>query len=126
MSAESRPAGGFEILLAEMGRARAFYEHVPGLRIEFHDVGPLKMARSPMKNGEDGATGSLVRGGPCAPSHGDTLLRLAVPDIDVALKQLTERGDQVLNPRRASASTALSVTSKTAKAIGWLFMAGAH
>lgn len=99
MSAESNPVGWFEIPVADMARARNFYEHVLGLRLELHDLGPLQMAWFPMKNGEYGAAGSLVRGDPYTPSHSGTLVYFTVTDIDASLMRVTERGGRVLRPK---------------------------
>jgi uncharacterized protein len=49
MSADFNPVGWFEIPVTDMARARTFYEHVLGLRLELHDIGPLQMAWFPMK-----------------------------------------------------------------------------
>ncbi len=52
-------AGWFEIPVAEMERAMAFYETVLGVKLERHQMGPLDMAWFPWVEKANGAGGSL-------------------------------------------------------------------
>jgi predicted enzyme related to lactoylglutathione lyase len=79
----------------------AFYEHVLQLRLELHDLGPLKMAWFPMLPDAKGATGSLVRNEAYTPSHHGTLIYFTVTDIDAVLQRATEKGGKVLNPKKS-------------------------
>ena len=99
MAAEFNPVGWFEIPVTDMTRAKAFYEHVLGLRLELHDLGPLQMAWFPMRNGEYGSSGSLVKNEAYAPAHAGTLVYFTCPDIDTALQRVAEQGGKVLRPR---------------------------
>lgn len=101
MSAESNPVGWFEIPVTDMARARTFYEHILGLHLELHDVGPLQMAWFPMRNGEYGTAGSLVRADSYTPSHSGTLLYFTVMDVDAALTRVTEQGGKALSPKKS-------------------------
>ena len=99
MSVEFNPVGWFEIPVTDMARAKAFYEHVLGLRLELHELGPLQMAWFPMKSGEYGSSGSLVKNEAYTPAHAGTLVYFTCPDIDAALKRVAEQGGKVLRPR---------------------------
>jgi len=97
MSAEFNPVGGFEIPVSDMARAKAFYEHVFGVTPEEHDLGPLTMAWFPMHPEAKGSMGSLVKNPAYMPSHDGTLVYFTAPDIDAALRRVTEKGGKVLN-----------------------------
>jgi predicted enzyme related to lactoylglutathione lyase len=93
------PVGWFEIPVTDMARAVAFYEHVFGVKLALHDMGPLQMAWFPMQNGEYGATGTLVKNENYKPSHAGTLVYFTAADIDATLQRVTERGGKVLRAR---------------------------
>jgi predicted enzyme related to lactoylglutathione lyase len=99
MSTEFNPVGWFEIPVTDMARATAFYEHVFGMKLAQHAMGPLQMAWFPMKDGEYGTTGSLVQNEAYLPSHAGTLVYFTVADIDAALKRVTGKGGKLLRAK---------------------------
>lgn len=101
MSAEFNPVGWFEIPVTDMTRAKTFYEHVFGLKLELSNLGPLQMAFFPMKPDQYGSAGSLVKHESYAPSHSGTMVYFTVHDIDAALKRATERGGKVLGQKKS-------------------------
>jgi hypothetical protein len=64
-----------------------------------HDLGTLQMAWFPMKNGEYGTAGCLVRNEAYIPSHAGTPVYFTAADIDAALERLAERGGKVLRAK---------------------------
>jgi predicted enzyme related to lactoylglutathione lyase len=99
MSTESNPVGWFEIPVTDMPRAMRFYEHVFGMKLDLQEMGPLQMAWFPMKNGEYGTAGSLVKNEAYLPSQAGTLVYFTAADIDAALQRVTERGGKVLRAK---------------------------
>lgn len=58
---QNNPVGWFEIPVADMDRAIAFYESTFQVKLEKHAMGPLEMAWFPMQRDGKGAGGALVR-----------------------------------------------------------------
>ena len=99
MSAQKNPVGWFEIPVKDMARAKSFYEHVFGLDLEEHRMGPLLMAWFPMEEGVAGAAGSLVKGEGYEPSDKGVLVYFTAPDIDAALARAREKGGRVISEK---------------------------
>ncbi len=99
MTAPYNPVGWFEIPVTDMARAKAFYEHVFGIRLELHELGNLTMAWFPMQPDAKGSAGTLVRNPAYIPSHTGTLIYFTAPDIEAHLRRVTEKGGKVLNPK---------------------------
>ncbi len=99
MTIEHNLVGWFEIPVMDMGRARAFYEHVFDIELEEHRMGPSQMAWFPMWEGTIRAAGSLVKGEGYEPSPAGTLVYFTAPDIDAALARVEEKGGRVLTPK---------------------------
>jgi uncharacterized protein len=57
----NNPVGWFEIYVQDMERAKAFYEHVLGVKLSKLDAPDLEMWTFPMYEGHYGAPGALVR-----------------------------------------------------------------
>ena len=76
MATKWNPVGWFEIPVSDMDRARTFYEHVFDVKLEEHRMGEGLMAWFPMKQGETGAAGSLVKGKGYQPSPEGVLVYL--------------------------------------------------
>lgn len=100
MSTEMNPVTWFEIPANDLGRAKAFYEHVFGVELSLNDFGELKMAWFPMKEGVSGATGTLVQSPAYTPSHAGALLYFSVEDIEEILHRVEEKGGKVLSPKK--------------------------
>ncbi|MGQ0644119.1 MAG: VOC family protein [Elusimicrobiota bacterium] len=101
MAEKTNPVGWFEIPVKDMARARAFYEHVLGLALEEHDLGPLKMAWFPMSESAVGSAGALVLGETYEPSARGTLVYFTAPDIPAALRRAAEKGGKVLVEKKS-------------------------
>jgi predicted enzyme related to lactoylglutathione lyase len=99
MSTEFNPVGWFEIPVVDMARAKTFYEHILGIQLDLHAFGPLQMAWFPMRNGEYGAAGSLVKHEAYTPAPSGTLVYFTVPDIDAALQRVSAQGGKVLRSK---------------------------
>jgi len=96
MATKWNPVGWFEIPVSDMDRARTFYEHVFDVKLEEHRMGEGLMAWFPMKQGETGAAGSLVKGKGYQPSPEGVLVYFTAPDIEDALSRARERGGKVV------------------------------
>ncbi len=96
MEKESNPVTWFEIPTSDLNRAKLFYEHVLGVELGLHDLGPLKMAWFPMRPTASGATGALVQADAYQPSHQGTLVYFSVLDIEAALERVVAKGGRVL------------------------------
>lgn len=95
----ANPVTWFEIPVDDMPRARRFYEHVFGVRLELQDFGSLLMAWFPARHGEAGATGSLVKADSYIPSHSGSLVYFCVEDIDATLGRVAEAGGRTVSAR---------------------------
>jgi predicted enzyme related to lactoylglutathione lyase len=92
----------FEIPVANMARAKAFYEYVFGYSLIANDVGPLKMALFPSLDPKlPGATGSLVQHELYEPSYKGAQIYFQVSEIESTLRRVMERGGKVINGKRA-------------------------
>ena len=88
----------FEIPVADLDRAQAFYERTLGKALRREAMGPHTMAVFPYA---DGATGDcLVAGGSEVPAAAGTLVYLnAAPSLDAALERARAAGGRVVTPR---------------------------
>lgn len=86
----------FEIPVADMQRAKLFYETVLTLQLDEHRVGMLQMAWFPMNETAMGATGSLVKGDGYEPSPEGALIYFAAPDLDAAIERARQCGGTVI------------------------------
>jgi len=99
MGAEKNPVGWFEIPVTDMARAKAFYEHLLGLELEEHAMGPSRMAWFPMARDVTGAAGALVFGEGMKPSPEGVVVYFTAPDLEGALARAAEKGGAVLRGR---------------------------
>lgn len=60
-TAMNNPVGWFEIYVEDMARAKAFYEHVFGVRLTELDAPDMEIWAFPMHEERYGAPGALVR-----------------------------------------------------------------
>lgn len=95
----TNPITWFEIPVNDLHRAKSFYEHVLGVTLSVQDLGPLKMAWFPMTQDLPGATGSLVKAESYIPSYSGTMVYFEVPDIDAALKRVSEKGGKTIRSK---------------------------
>jgi uncharacterized protein len=95
MVEKTDPVGWFEIPVKDMDRARAFCEHLLGIRMETHASGPLKMAFFPANPSAPGSPGALVLGETYEPSARDVLVYFTAPDIPGALRRAADKGGEI-------------------------------
>jgi predicted enzyme related to lactoylglutathione lyase len=95
----TNPVNWFEIPVADMARAKAFYEHVLGIPLAENRLGAMEMAWFPVATGATGATGALMRADGYTPSHDGTLVYFAVEDIEAALARAAEFGGRTLSSK---------------------------
>ena len=99
MAMEHNPVGWFEIPVSDLDRAKGFYEHIFGIEMSVHEMGPARMAWFPMFEGAIGAAGALVKGPQYEPSPGGVLIYFTAADIEAALERAAEKGGAVLTPK---------------------------
>lgn len=97
MSKQMNPVGWFEIPVADMDRAKAFYAYVLGAAFEDHDMPSGQMAWFvPMHEEAYGAAGSLVKGDMYEPTWQGTLVYFTAPDLDAAIERVRDKGGKVV------------------------------
>jgi len=92
----ANPVFHFEIPVADMERAIAFYEAVFGYEMSLQDVDGYRMAFFPRNDGSPGASGALASGDVYKPSKEGAIIYFDVPDIDAVLGLARARGANVL------------------------------
>jgi predicted enzyme related to lactoylglutathione lyase len=94
--------GWFEIPVTDMARAVKFYETVFDMKLELHDMGPLKMAWFPMLPDANGAQGSLVQHEMYVPGATGPLIYFTAHsgDLNNELARVEGAGGKVLLPRK--------------------------
>lgn len=95
------PVNWFEIPVKDIDRSKTFYEKVLGVKLELHEMGPMKMAWFPMKDKAPGATGSLVKDEHYNPSLNGIVIYFSVDDIDSVLDKASKNGGKILNKKMA-------------------------
>ncbi|MBI5760694.1 MAG: VOC family protein [Planctomycetales bacterium] len=99
MSLQPNPANWFEIPVADLERARHFYEAVFEVELTLSEMGPNKMASFPMEMGRAGSAGALIVGPGCEPSIAGTRVYLHVPDIESVLARIEDSGGKTRLPK---------------------------
>lgn len=99
MSAEQNPVVWFEIPVADLSRAKAFYEAALGIAITEQEMGEFKMGWFPMAPGAPGAGGTLMQCDSYVPSHEGTLVYFPVEDIEATLAKVDDAGGKTLRPK---------------------------
>jgi len=89
----------FEIPARDLTRAKAFYDHLLGIEMSVHAMGPLQMAWFPWVEGAPGAAGALVQNENYVPSHAGSMVYFSVPSIDPVVARASSKGGKVLNPK---------------------------
>ena len=99
---EQNMVGWFEIPVAEMQRAKAFYEAVFGVEIQVHQMGELEMGWFPMVNGKEGAPGALVKHPDfyVPSSTAGVVIYFSCTDVAKTLELVTRAGGTVLQPKK--------------------------
>jgi uncharacterized protein len=88
----------FEIPVADMDRAVAFYEGLLETKLERDTVDGYEMARFPFVEGAAGATGALAKGDVYRPSKNGAIVYFHVDDIKAAVAKAQAMGRPVLYP----------------------------
>ncbi|MGO4390722.1 VOC family protein [Variovorax sp. M-6] len=91
----------FEIPVANLDRAQAFYEKVLGRALKREDMGGEPMAIFPYEQPATG--GCLVAGSPRAAAAGSgvRIYLDCMPSIDAALSRVAAAGGQIVTPKTA-------------------------
>lgn len=98
MAGKVNPVVWFEIPVADMPRAAAFYEGVFGYKLTAHDMGPRQMAMFDMQPSFPGIGGALVKEATFVPAYTGTLVYFSVADIPGTLAKVTAGRGKVLVP----------------------------
>lgn len=98
--AMSNPVFHFEIPVADLDRAIAFYEAVFGYSLIRREVDGYAMAFFPRADGAPGASGALAKGDVYRPSREGAIVYFDVPDIDAVLRRAQAQGAAILYPKK--------------------------
>lgn len=96
----TNPVFHFEIPVADMDRAVAFYEGVFGFALGRERVDGYEMAFFPRSDSSPGASGALALGDVYKPSKEGAIIYFDVPDIDTVLARATDRGAKILYDKK--------------------------
>jgi uncharacterized protein len=96
MSSKQNPVCWFEIPVKDMVRAKAFYEHVFGVKLEVNKMGAMTMAFFTMQDGSYGTAGALLKARGRKPAASGVLLYFSTPDINAALKRAGKKGGRTV------------------------------
>ncbi len=100
MTAQENSLNWFEISVADIHRAKRFYESVFGITMEQQSMMGMEMAFFPSEPGNGKASGGLVQGPMHKPSGDGVKLYLnANPDLSVALGKVEKAGGKVAMPK---------------------------
>lgn len=106
MPLKPNPVGWFEIPVADLTRAKAFYETALDTKLDLHEMptadGSIcKMAWFPMQPDLKGATGSLVEHPGYVPSQDGAAIYFSVDEIAGTLGKIETAGGKTLIPETA-------------------------
>lgn len=103
MSLISNVVSWFEVPVSDMDRAIKFYEKIFDYKLQFVDLGELKMALFPTSKSGVGASGSLIQHPTFyKPSNNGTLVYFSSPsgDLQNELDKIEKAGCEVIIPKR--------------------------
>jgi uncharacterized protein len=89
----------FEIPVTDLQRAKAFYEYVFDVQLSLNEMSNMKMAMFPWLDNAPGTAGSLMQGENYEPCKKGTVVYFTVPNIDVLLTKISQRGGKTLLPK---------------------------
>ncbi|MDB5132393.1 MAG: Glyoxalase-like domain protein [Mucilaginibacter sp.] len=90
----------FEISVADIARAKKFYEAIFSIKMEEQEMMGMKMAFFPMENMNGKVSGSLVQGPYHKPSaDGAKIYFNANPDMDAIVAKIEKAGGTVTMPK---------------------------
>ena len=91
----------FEIPVANMQRAKTFYEIVFDLKITVHKMGDLEMGWFPNKSASGMATGTLIHAGDhYKPSKDGVLIYFSCENVANEIGRVAEAGGQVIAEKK--------------------------
>nr|WP_293301128.1 VOC family protein [Allomuricauda sp.] len=98
---EQNMVGWFEIPVADMDRAKGFYEAVFGVAIQVHDMGDTKMGWFPWDETKTGAAGCLIQNTDWyTPSNTEgVLIYFACTDLQQELDRVEPSGGKIVKPK---------------------------
>lgn len=101
METKRNPVGWFEIYVADMARARAFYEAVFAVKLEPLPNAMIEMLMFPSGDAMDrpGCAGALAKMDGCNPGQGGTLVYFSCEDCAVEAGRIEAAGGQVLKEK---------------------------
>lgn len=99
MALKLNPVNWFEIPVADLARAKTFYETALSIEIAETKMGEADMGWFPMEMGASGATGTLIKCQGYTPSQEGSLVYLQVDAIDPTLEAIAQAGGKTLMPR---------------------------
>ncbi|GAA3544707.1 VOC family protein [Zobellella aerophila] len=97
----SNPVVWFEVYVADMARARKFYEKVFTLRLERLDSPDPEMWAFPGQENGAGACGALVRMEGCPPGGGGTLVYFSCDDCAEQAGRAAANGGHIVRDKFA-------------------------
>jgi predicted enzyme related to lactoylglutathione lyase len=90
----------FEISVADMARAKKFYEEIFSIKMEETEMMGMKMAFFPMESMNGKVSGGLVQGPYHKPSaDGAKIYFNANPDMDAIIAKIEKAGGKVTMPK---------------------------
>ncbi len=97
MKAQDNSINWFEISVADINRAKKFYETLFGIQMHQQEMMGMQMAFFPAEDMNGKVSGSLVQGPMHKPSQDGAKIYLnANPDLSKALGNVTKAGGQVV------------------------------
>jgi uncharacterized protein len=99
--AKSNVIGWFDIYVADMDRAVAFYESVLNQKLEqiSDPTGETQMMSFPADMGVYGASGALVKSAHSHPGIGGTMVYFGVEDCAVEQSRVAAAGGKIVRPK---------------------------
>jgi len=103
MDKPGNPVGWFEIYVADMARARAFYTTVFGRElVQLPEIGADgEMYAFPWTEGGSGAAGALVRHPMAGPGKGGILVYFSCSELSQEAERAVEAGGRLVQPKMA-------------------------
>jgi predicted enzyme related to lactoylglutathione lyase len=99
MNTQRNPVGWFELYVADMERARAFYEKTLQVTLERLEMPGLEMWMFPMLDDRPGAPGALVRMEGMTPGAGGTVIYFSCVDCAEDAARAAKNGGTVIKEK---------------------------
>ena len=100
MTAQENALNWFEISVADIDRAKKFYETIFGIEMQVQEMMGMKMAFFPYEDMNGKVSGGLVQSPSHAPSTDGAKIYLnGNPDLSVALSKVEAAGGKVAMPK---------------------------